>query len=95
MSILAHRIYPAKSEFFTFDVWHDEKLVEYLNKEIDFNFSLNIYGTGIVDIPVELLEKIITLKRELELDEDTIAQIQLDISNGKSRIGEVVSYHCY
>ncbi len=94
MSVLAYRTYPNQSESFTFDVWHDGKLIEFLNKEINFYMSLDSYGTGIVDIPVVLLEKIVALKEKLELDEDTVNQIQLDIADGKSRLGEVVSYHC-
>ncbi len=95
MSVLAYRIYPQKADSFSFDVWHDEKLIEFLNKELHFFLSLNSYGTGIVDIPVALIEQIISVKDELDLDEEIIKQLQLDIEDGKSRIGEVVSYHCY
>lgn len=95
MSANAYRVYPTKSDTFTFDVGHDEKLMDFFNEKIQFYLSLNFYGTGIVDVPVELLEQVVALKEDLELDEDTVKQIQLDIMDGKSRLGEVVSYHCF
>jgi uncharacterized membrane protein len=79
----------------SFDVWHDKKLMEFLNEEIQFYMSLNSYGTGIVDVPVELLEKAIGSATEFNLDEDTVSQIKLDIARAKSNKDEVVTYYCF
>ena len=57
--------------------------------------SLNSYGTGIVDVPVELLEKAVNSPKKFDLDEDTVSQIRLDIESAKSSKEEVVTYYCF
>ena len=97
MSINAYRMRQniLESESATFDVGHDRKFVEFLNQEIQFYMSLNSYGTGIVDVPVELLEKAVGSAEEFALDEDTIEQIKIDITVAKSHKDEVVTYYCF
>jgi len=95
MNLLAYRTYPTAAETLTFDVGHDEKLIDLLNKEIQFYFSLNVYGTGIVDVPLETLEKAILMKEELDLDEDTVNHIELDIAAAQSFSSESVTYECF
>ena len=95
MSINAYRIFPTKSDTFTFDVGHDEKLIDFFNEKIQFYLSLNFYGTGIVDVPVELLKKAIELKKKLKLDKDTINRIQIDIDDARLHKDNVVSYNCF
>ena len=79
----------------SFDIWHDEKLIDLLNEEIQFYMSLNSYGTGIVDVPVELLEKAVGSPKKFSLDEDTVLQIKLDIASAKTNKEEVVTYYCF
>lgn len=58
MSIRAYRINKIdfqKSE--TFNLWHDKALVEFLNSRINLYASLDENGCGIVEIPIEILEK--------------------------------------
>jgi hypothetical protein len=57
--------------------------------------SLNSYGTGIVDVPVELLEKAVDAPKKYDLDEDTISQIKSDIESAKSSKDQVVTYYCF
>ena len=51
MSVNAYRIINnnLNVETASFDIWHDEKFIDFLNEEILFYMSLNSYGTGIVD----------------------------------------------
>jgi hypothetical protein len=66
-----------------------------LDQEIQFYMSLNSYGTGIVDVPVELLEKAVDAPKKYDLDEDTISQIKSDIAHAKSSKDQVVTYYCF
>ena len=52
----------------------DARFIEFLDEQIQFYMSLNSYGTGIVDIPLELIEKVAGSASEFELDEDTVSQ---------------------
>jgi hypothetical protein len=97
MSVNAYRIKNnnLNVETASFNVWHDEKLIDLLNKEMQFYMSLNSYGTGIVDVPVELLERAINSPKKFNLDEDTVSQIKIDIASAKSSKDEVVTYYCF
>lgn len=97
MSVNAYRMINncLDSKVASFDIGHDEKFIDLLNEEIQFYMSLNSYGTGIVDVPVELLEKAIGSATEFNLDEDTVSQIKLDIARAKSNKDEVVTYYCF
>jgi len=75
----------------SFNVWHDEKLIDLLNEEILFYMCLNSFGTSVVDVPVELLEKAIGSEKKLELDDDTISCLHSDIAFAKSNRDEVVT----
>ena len=55
MSVNAYRRKRNSEEFESpsFNIWHDEKLIELFNEQMQFYMSLNSYGTGIVDVPVQ------------------------------------------
>ena len=97
MSVNAYRRKRNSEEFESpsFNIWHDEKLIELFNEQMQFYMSLNSYGTGIVDVPVELLEKAVCSAKKFELDDDTVSQIKIDIEFAKSNRGEVVTYYCF
>jgi hypothetical protein len=97
MSVNAYRIINnnLNVETASFDIWHDEKFIDFLNEEILFYMSLNSYGTGIVDVPIELLERAINSPKKFNLDEDTVLQIKLDIASAKSSKDEAVTYYCF
>jgi hypothetical protein len=97
MSINAYRIRNNNLDIerASFDIGHDEKLIDLLNEEMLFYMSLNSCGTGIVDIPVELLEKVVDAPKKYDLDEDTVSQIKSDIESAKSNKDEVVTYYCF
>ena len=97
MSVNAYRIKSKDlyMEGVSFELWHNKKLLKLFNEEMQFYMSLNSYGTGIVDVPVELLEKAINSPKKFGLDEDTVSQIKLDIASAKSSKEEVVTYYCF
>jgi hypothetical protein len=97
MSVNAYRMNRNKtgSEYSTFDIWHDKKFIELLNREMQFYMSLNSYGTGVVDVPVDLLEKAVGMAQELALDENTVEWIRNDVEYAKSNNDSLVTYYCF
>jgi hypothetical protein len=94
MSVNAHRIIDLKLETSSFDLWHDEKLTQFLEEEVRLSSNLNSYGTGLLEVPVETLERAVKMADELDLDEDTVGGLRLDIAAAKSTRNEIVTYYC-
>ena len=82
MSVIAHRIIEIKieTEYHSFNLWHDRKLMDFFDTEADFFSQLTADGTGITEVPVEVLEKAVSKAVELELDEDIVSNLKKDIA---------------
>jgi len=94
MSVTAHRITEFKFEDWSFDLWHDEKFVQFLEKEVRLSSNLDLYGTGLLEIPLETLERAVVMADELDLDEDTVMALNTDIATARSARKEFVTYYC-
>ena len=94
MSFTAHRVIEFRFEHFGFDLGHNEKFSEFLEKEEHLSFNFNPYGTGLFDVLLETLERAITMTDELCLDEDTVIALNADITIAKSARKEFVTYYC-
>ena len=97
MSVSANRIIEIKIEqsYNSFNLWHDRKLMDFLDTEADFFSQLTFDGTGVSEASVEVLEKAVSMAVELELDEDTISNLKKDIAWAKANDEESVQYYCY
>jgi hypothetical protein len=97
MSVTARRIVEIKieTEYTSFNLWHDPKLMDFLDTEADFFSPLSFDGTGISEVPVEVLENAVSKAVELELDEDTIANLKKDIAWANEHNEVSVQYDCY
>ena len=97
MSVIARRIIEIKTEtaYYSFNLWHDGKLMEFLDDEANFFSQLTDDGTGVSEASVEVLEKAVSMAVELELDEDTISNLKKDIAWAKANNEEFVQYYCY
>ena len=97
MSVIAHRIIEIKieTEYHSFNLWHDRKLMGFFDTEADFFSQLTADGTGITEVPVEVLEKAISKAVELELDEDTVSNLKKDIAWAGEHNEVSVQYDCY
>jgi len=97
MSVSANRIIEIKVEesYNTFNLWHDSKLMDFLDTEADFFSRLSDDGTGISEVSVEVLEKAVSMSVELELDDDTVTNMKKDIEWAKANDQEFVQYDCY
>ena len=97
MSVSANRIIEIKIEtgYNSFNLWHDRKLMDFLDTEADFFSQLTADGTGVSEASVEVLEDAISKAVELELDDDTVANLKKDIAWAKEHDQEFVQYSCY
>jgi len=82
VSVRAHRI--LKVEYApnpSFNLWHDEKLINFLDTQNDSGFfsQMNENGGGVVNIEASVIKKALEKAGELELDEDTVKQLKADI----------------
>ena len=98
MSVRAHRI--LKVEYApeaSFNLYGDQKLVEFLEKESDLGFyrQMNDNGGGVVTMGIEALQAAIDKAGELELDEDTVRVLGVDIAAAKEDGVDTVDYDCF
>ena len=96
MSIRSYRVIEIKHEQNqSFNLWHDEKLMDFLDREAGFSNNLSDDATGLASVPLEALEKVITMAEKLELDVDTIQHLKNDIESARTAGDEWVEYYCY
>ncbi len=96
MSVRAYRFIEIKTEKkSSFNLFHDWKLKDFLDKEADFYGYLNSGGTGMAEIPVKILKRAVKRAVELGLDEKTVNQLKKDITAAKSNKDESIAYYCY
>ena len=92
MSVRAYRVNKIEHEKSdTFNLWHDDKLVDFLDSECNFFAGLTNEGTGLVEVPVEALQK--ALEEKLELDDELRKALTEDIE--ACRDDSYVTYYCY
>ena len=91
MSVRAYRVNKIEHEQGdTFNLWHDDKLVDFLDSECDFFAGLTNEGTGLVEVPVEALQKAV---EKLEMDEELREAIRKDIE--ACQADGYVTYYCF
>jgi len=88
MSVRAYRVKQIDFEDSeSFNLWHDRKLMDFLDREYDFSGSLN-GGSGMVELPIKALKEAI----KLDLGEDTVKALQRDIEACQD---EYITYYCF
>ncbi len=97
MSIRAYRVISHILEDPSFNLYQNRELVNFIETESEAGFYsyLNSYGSGEVDVPVNVLEKAVKTAKQLELDKATVKQLQQDIAFAKSNDEESVTYSCF
>ncbi|MDP2930912.1 MAG: hypothetical protein Q8O05_00235 [Chloroflexota bacterium] len=78
----------------SFNLWHDHKLVDFLDAEAQFLSYLKD-GSGLADVPISLLKRALKRAEELGLNQDMVKAIQSDIKAAKEVGDEYVQYYCY
>jgi len=94
MSVRAYRV--IKIEYAqpnSFNLWHDDKLVDFLDREYGFFEGVN-EGGGLTEVPVEGLKEALA-KPEFELDEYIVEALKRDIEAAEQEGEQYVQYYCY
>jgi len=95
MSVRARRILKVEYAEPSFNLWHDEKLVQFIDSECDSGFysQMNSNGGGVICIEASVIKKAIENAEELGLDENTVALLRVDVE----AVGEdgSIDYDCF
>ena len=90
MSVRAYRVNKIEhEESDTFNLWHDDKLVDFLDREYGF-FERLSDGTGLVEVPIEALQEAL---EKVEMDDELKEAIKRDIEACQD--DGHVTYYCY
>jgi len=92
MSTRAYKIIKIHQEnTSTFNLWHDEKLMEFLLKEEMIEPILS----GILSISVETLEKVIKKAKKLEIDDETLKMLRKHVETAHNEKEFYIEYLVY
>ena len=92
MSAKAYRVIKiehAKED--TFNLWHDDKLVEFFDNEYGLYDKLS-EGMGLAELPVKALERALV---EVPMDEELKESLRKDIGVCKAENEDYVQYYCF
>jgi len=93
MSIRAYRVIKIEhAESDSFNLWHDEELRDFFDRNYDFYGSLNDDCCGISELPVEALREAL---KKVNMSDDTREALQRDIEAAERAGDEFVSYDCF
>ena len=97
MSVRAYRVVQVTFADPSFNVYQDQKLVNFIETESEAGFYpyLNDYGSGEVDVPLKVLRKAIRMASKLDLSEETIKLLKEDITFARANKDESVTYSCF
>lgn len=91
MSVRAYRVTKIEHEQAnTFNLWHDDKLMEFLDSGYGFYERLSNDGTGIVELPIEALQEAL---EKVEMDKELREAIRKDIE--ACQADGYVTYYCF
>ena len=94
MSINAYRVIDIKMGKESFNLSRNISLADFLNAEIELYSGIHD-GSGMIDVPVNILKKALRMAEKLNLDERTVKRLESDIAFAKSNRDEVVTYYCF
>jgi len=92
MSVRAYRINKIEREKGkSFNLWHDEELVKFLDNETGFFRKLDMDCCGVTEASVEKLKRAL---EEVRLEDDVREQIEKDIKWAEANEEEWIQYYC-
>jgi len=94
MSIRAHRVEEIKTNGDSFNLWHDEKITDWLERKTFFFNSLNGDCCGLTMVEVDDLKAMLS-EIGKEINEDTRRAIEEDVRFAEERGDWLVQYYCY
>lgn len=97
MSVRAYRVVQATFAEPSFNVYQDRKLIDFIETKTETGFyaCLNDYGSGEVDIPINVLQKAVRMAPKLDLGEETVKQLKGDIAAARANKDKSIIYSCF
>ena len=96
MSVRAYKVKKIEYETRpTFNLWHDEKIMEYFQDEFEPYESFTDNGNGFMYVPVRCLKYLIENKKEFALDNEDIELIKRDIEGFEDCENDLIEYICF
>lgn len=97
MSVRAYRIVEGTFAEPSFNIYQDQKLVNFIEAESEAGFYsyFNDYGSGEVDVPVKVLRKAVRMASKLDLSGEMIKLLKEDIAFARANKDESVTYSCF
>lgn len=98
MSVRAYKVEKKiLSEQATFNMWHDDKIIDFLITEGDYNPENFSENGGTMELSLETLEKMLepVYMSKLELEDYQVQAIKSDIAFAKAHKDDYVLYECY
>ena len=94
MSINAYPVFDIKLGKVSFNLFRDRDLVDFLDTEMKLYSEIHD-GTGIINIPVKILQKALGQSGKLGLQEKTVARLQSDLAMAKAKKEDIITYYCF
>ena len=98
MSVRAYRVIKKEvAEQATFNVWRDDKIIDFLSKKDMYNPENFSENGGSMGVGVDVLEEMLELEnvKDLGLEDYHIEAIKADIAFAKKYKDDYVLYECY
>jgi hypothetical protein len=94
LSINAYPVIDLELGKVSFNLYSDRDLSDYLDAEVALYGKIHD-GSGLVNIPVKVLNKAMRRSVKLKLESKTIERLRSDIQYAKFGKDEVVTYYCF
>ena len=92
MSVRAHRVNKIEYGGESFNLYHDDKAIEWLESNTNFFEKLDMDCCGISDVSVEDLKKLVKAKG---IDKETTKAILEDIRWAEAEKNDWIQYYCF
>jgi len=81
------------AEVSTFNLWHDETILGFIEDHEDFNDQRDDSGNGTIEVTVKLLKDL--LKSKIDLDNEHVLSFKKDIAWAEERGDDYIIYECF
>ena len=96
MSVRAYRVIKIKrAEAPSWNLWHDDKLLEFFEKQEDCTNGITEGGGGSYEVSVYALKRALDDVEKLELDKWHVKAIKADIAFAKKHGDTHILYDCF
>jgi hypothetical protein len=78
----------------SFNLYRDDDLVAFLDTERQLYSEIHD-STGMINIPVKILQQALRQSGKLNLRENTVTRLQSDLALARAKKEDIVTYYCF